>query len=60
MLKNFARIDKENEEKKESMRRIIYLKPYSDITAAGSPFPTTIMSSFSNLHKEKGRMKMIH
>ena len=29
-----------------------YLKPYSDITATGSPLPTAITRSFSNLQKE--------
>lgn len=36
-----------------------YLNPYSDITVAGSPFPTATISSSSNL-KKKRNLKLKH
>lgn len=39
--------------KKTDRSYVPYLKPYSDITTAGSPFPVATMSSFSNLTKKK-------
>lgn len=51
MLNKSTNWTKKKERKKKKSRRIAYLKPYSDITTAGSPFPTAIISSFSNLRK---------
>lgn len=42
-----------NKKTKTTLYGGTYLKPYSDITSAGSPFPVAMMTSFSNLEKKK-------